>query len=159
MSKASYEYTHERALEDCILLNTKGPNGRIDWKNLHNHDANCTYCHRIGKYMEICGDDGNTIQYFTTAKCGDKLRINPYIVAHCFRVKPDNLFITNSRKQENVIQYTYTQWKIDWPYSKPYDERWTLKLAMWNLMDHKFDQMTEEQVELLRQLVSRSVLE
>ena len=155
MSESTFKYTHEQALEDCILLPTKME--KYDFSKMRQRDANCTYCHRIGKYMQICGDDGNTIEYFTTKKCGDKLQINPYIVAHCFRVKPDNLFITNSREQEVIIRWTHKQWKSDWP---PYnDQRWTLKLAMWNLMDHKFDNMTEEQVDLLRQLVSRSVLE
>ena len=34
-----------------------------------------------------------------------------------------------------------------------------LKLAMLNLMDHHFENMEKEQVNLLQQLVSRSVLE
>ena len=151
MSEASFKYTREQAIEDRILL-------EYDSKKHRQHDGNCTDCHRIGKYMKNCDDCGGDahVTIWTTNQHVHRLRINPLIVAHCWRLKPTQVFLERtSEPQGPILRYDHQRWRPDYPFIKDPDIRW----GMHHLIYHDFNQVTSKQVKALRQLVSRSVLE
>lgn len=140
-------YTKEQAIEDGIIF-------EYDESKNKEYKGNCPECYMIGNFMELCNECNRPIIVYITNTPMKKHPINPELIAAAWKTKErmGTQYATTTPQDKVplwVMKCYLTEFCLDPKVAKP----------LGYLVSGQYERFKKEQVELLRQLVSRSVLE